>query len=389
MTIKEKDKAYIMGAYARNDVVFVKGEESFLYDDGGKKYIDFGSGIGVNALGRSNAAWQEAVCAQTAKLNHVSGLYYTEPAVLLAEKLAERTHFKKFFFANSGAEANECALKAARKYAYLKGISNPEIIVLKNSFHGRTMMTLTATAQDSMHPACFAPYMEGFKQATANDLASVRSVTNSNTAAVFLEVIQGEGGVVELDPSFVAGVDKLCREKDILLIVDEVQTGNARTGKLYAYMHNGLLPDIATTAKGLGNGLPIGVCMFGEKVQNIFGAGEHGSTFGANPIVCAGALAVLNQLDDKLMAGVTEREHLVRKTLSKCKAVLSITGKGLMLGLQINSDPKAIVKQCLSRGLVILTAHEKLRIIPPLNIPTDVLVDGLKILTEVLNETLS
>lgn len=384
MDIKAIDKQYIEYTYARADVTFVRGEGSLLFDDKGGEYIDFCAGIAVVGLGHANKLWLEAVQSQLVSLAHTSNLYYSEPCAKLAEILCKRTGLNKVFFANSGAEANECAIKSARKYAVDKGkTSTPEIICLKNSFHGRTLATLTATGQDNLHKAMFAPFVDGFVYAQANDLESVRSLINDNTAAIMFELVQGEGGVIALDKEFVDGIAELCQANDILMVIDEVQTGNGRSGSLYAYMQYGINPDIVTTAKGLGNGLPIGACMFGEKTQNVLGAGDHGSTFGGNPAVCAGAIAVLNQIDDDLLEGVKVRHDMIVSALSDCSAVKSVSGLGLMLGIEID-NAKDKVKECLSKGLVVLTAHEKLRLLPALNIPIPQLEKGLQILKEVL-----
>lgn len=384
MNIKEKDKTYIVNTYDRADVVFKYGEGSILTDENGKEYIDFGCGIAVCGLGFNNKPWLSAVTKQATALPHISNLYYTEPCVLLAETLCKRTGFKKVFFGNSGAEANECAIKVARKYAVDKAkTEKPEIIVLKNSFHGRTMATLTATGQDNMHKPCFAPYVDGFKYALVNDYQDFITNVNKNTAAVMFELVQGEGGVNPLIKAYVSAVVKYCNDNDILVIVDEVQTGNGRTGTLYAYMQYGIMPDIVTTAKGLANGLPIGAVMFGEKTADVLRFGDHGSTFGANPIACAAALAVLEQIDDDLLKGVTEKHNIIYDALADCKQIKSISGLGLMIGIETD-DANEKVKKCLEKGLVVLTAHGKIRLLPALNIDKTTLNNGLKILTEVL-----
>jgi acetylornithine/N-succinyldiaminopimelate aminotransferase len=383
MNIKEMDKQYILNTYARKDVVFVKGKGSTLYDENHNKYIDFGSGIAVNGLGHGNKKWVNAVKKQASLLAHTSNLYHNKPSAALAKKLIERTNFSKVFFCNSGAEANECAIKAARKYSSDKGFSNKyEIITLQKSFHGRTLATLSATGQDSLHKY-FSPFLEGFNYAEANDFEDLLSKISDKTCAVMLELIQGEGGIIPLDCDYVKKVATLCQEKDILLIVDEVQTGNGRTGSLYAYMQYGILPDIITTAKGLGNGLPIGVTMFNEKTENVLQVGDHGSTFGANPVACAGAIAVFDQIDEKLLEKVTAKCELIKRTLSGLTKVKSITGMGLMIGIECE-DADKLLDECLKKGLIVLKAKDKLRLLPALNISEDELDLGLKILTEVL-----
>ncbi|HKL74141.1 MAG TPA: aspartate aminotransferase family protein [Clostridia bacterium] len=377
------DKQYIANTYARQEVVFTKGSQSTLYDDKGKEYIDFGSGIAVTGLGQGNHKWLDAVIGQLSTLAHTSNLYHNEPSVRLAKTLIERTDFSKVFFCNSGAEANECAIKTARKYANDKGfVDKYEIITLQKSFHGRTIATLSATGQDSSHKY-FAPFCEGFVYADAQNFDDIEKKVSDKTCAIMLELIQGEGGVIPLDKQYVKNVAKLCKEKDILLIVDEVQTGNGRTGTLYAYMQYGVLPDILTTAKGLGNGLPIGCTMFNEKTQNVLKYGDHGSTFGANPVVCAGAVATLEQIDGNLLKEVMLKSEMIKNALKDCSKIKSITGMGLMIGIEVD-NAKEIVGTCLNKGLVVLTAKDKLRLLPALNISYEELNKGLKILSEVL-----
>lgn len=382
MDIKIKDFEYIARTYKRNDVCFVRGEGSHLYDDKGAEYIDFASGIAVNGLGYGNKKWVEAVQAQVETLAHVSNLYYTEPCALLAEQLCLRTGLKRVFFCNSGAEANECAIKAARKRAVALGkTASPEVISLRNSFHGRTMLTLTATGQDELHKDCFAPYPQGLVWVEPK-IEDVHAAINENTAAVIVELIQGEGGVNTLSKEFARNLESLCREKDILLIVDEVQTGNGRTGTLYAFQGYEMHPDIVTTAKGLGNGLPIGAVMFSDKAD-VFEAGDHGSTFGGNPIAAAGALAVLEQIDEKLLSEVVRKGEMLKSELGALPSVKSVSGMGLMLGIEVDNATE-VVKKCLDSGLVVLTAHGKVRLLPPLNIEEKDLKKGIKILSEVL-----
>lgn len=330
--------------------------------------------------------WKEAVIAQVNKIQHASNLYYTRPAAELAAILCEKTGAKKVFFSNSGAEANECAIKAARKYSYDKyGSGRNRIVTLKNSFHGRTLTTLTATGQDAMHPACFAPYMDGFDYAEPT-AAGVRSAVKPSTCAVMLELIQGESGVNVLEAAEVRAIEALCKAKDILLIVDEVQTGNGRTGKLYAYEHYGIEPDIVTTAKGLAGGLPLGATMFFGKCEAVFGAGDHGSTFGGNPIACAGACSILRRLDKDLLLEVQGKGDYLRTHLSRIKNVRAVTGMGLMIGVETAKPSRELAQKCLDKGLIVLTAKNKLRLLPPLTVKKSEMDRALQILNEVISE---
>lgn len=380
MSVKTDDKAYIANTYARFPVEIVRGSGSLAYDETGKEYIDLGSGIAVNIFGFSDRAWVEAVTAQLNAFQHTSNLYYTAPCVRLAKALCERTGMKRVFFANSGAEANECAIKTARRYAELSGKNNAKIITLENSFHGRTLATLAATGQEAFHRD-FLPLTDGFLYAPANDIEAVKSLVENNvTAAIMFECVQGEGGVLPLESSFVSALEKIARENDILLIVDEVQTGNGRTGKLYSYMNFNITPDIITTAKGLGGGLPIGAAMLGERVKDVMGAGMHGSTFGGNPVCCAGALNVLNRIDDTLLNDVTRKSELIRKTLSGAAGIKSITGMGLMLGIETERDAGQIIAQCIENGVLVIKAKNKLRLLPALNIPDKLLLKALEVI---------
>ena len=387
MDIVNLDKSYIVPSYPRQNAVFVRGEGEFLYDADGREYIDFGSGIAVNGLGIKNEKWLGAVVAQLNMLPHVSNIYYSEPQAKLARLLCERTGFKKVFFSNSGAEANECAIKCARKYSYERyGKNRYKILTLEGSFHGRTMATITATGQENFH-TYFMPFLEGFDYAKAN-IESVKEKLTDEFCAVMVELCQGEGGVNPLDKGFVKELEKFCKERDILMIVDEVQTGNGRTGALYAYMLYEIAPDIVTTAKGLGNGLPIGATMFSEKTADVLTAGTHGSTFGGNPLACAGAYAVIEQITDELLLGVQKRRDIIIKELGQLNGVKSITGLGLMLGIECG-DAKKIQSLCLERGLAVLTAKDKVRLLPALNIGEEALYKGLNILKGVINETSS
>lgn len=381
--IKALDKEYVANTYNRFPVQIVSGKGSLMYDETGKEYIDMGSGIGVTSFGIADDDWQAAVNAQLSKVQHTSNLYYTEPCAKLAKLLCEKTGFKKVFFSNSGAEANECATKAARKYASeKKGKEYSTIVTLKNSFHGRTITTLAATGQDHYHEL-FTPLTDGFVYAETNNLENVIDVANSNkTAAILIECIQGEGGVVPLDAEFVRGVAKFAQENDILLIVDEVQTGNGRTGQLYAYMNYGIMPDIVSTAKGLGGGLPIGATLLGEKVEFTLGFGEHGSTYGGNPVCCAGAISVISRMDDAFLADVRRKSQLVFDSLIGAKGVKNVTGLGLMVGIETERPAAEIVRECIDKGVLCLTAKDKVRLLPALNIPDDVLMKAVEILRD-------
>lgn len=382
--IKKLDKKYVMGTYNRFNINIVNGKGSLVYDEKGNEYIDLTSGIGVTALGFNNKDYIKAVCDQLKKVQHTSNLYYTAPCVNLAKTLCERTGFKKVFFSNSGAEANECAIKAARKYGFLnKGKKCFNIITLNNSFHGRTITTLAATGQEVFHKD-FLPLTSGFKSVPANDFKALKKAANKNTAAIMIELIQGEGGVNVLDKNYVKEVYEFCKLKDILLIVDEVQTGNGRTGKLYSYEHYDIMPDIITTAKGLGGGLPIGATLFNSKVENILGFSEHGSTFGANPVSCAAALSVLEKIDENLLLSVEKKGKLINESLKDCKGVLSISGKGLMIGIETKKDIKTVIAKLQKKGVLVLSAKNKIRLLPALNIKEEVLIKAINIIKEVI-----
>lgn len=383
--LQSEDKAYIAGTYSRFPVALVRGEGATLFSEDGKKYVDFGSGIAVNIFGVNDAPWKEAVIAQLNRIQHASNLYYTAPQIALAKLLCEKTGAKKVFFSNSGAEANECAIKAARKYSFDKyGEGRFRIVTLKNSFHGRTMATLSATGQDVMH-RFFMPFPEGFDYAEPT-FEGVRSACSSKTCAVMLELVQGEGGVRALDADEVKRIAAFCAKNDILLIVDEVQTGNGRTGTLYAYEQFGILPDIVTTAKGLAGGLPLGATMFFAKCEAVFSAGDHGSTFGGNPVACAGAVSILSRIDRDLLLEVQGKSAYLRTHLGRIRGVREVTGLGLMIGLDAEKDARAVAEACLERGLLVLTAKTKVRLLPPLTIRKDEMDFGLNILNEVLGQ---
>lgn len=381
----ELDQSYVAGTYGRFPLEIVSGKGALLLDESGKEYIDLGTGIAVNTFGMCDEEWVRAVSEQLGTFQHTSNLYYSAPCARLAEILCTRTGMKKVFFGNSGAEANECAIKTARQYGITKkGREYYHIITLKNSFHGRTITTLAATGQDVFHKD-FTPLTEGFLYAEADNLASVEELVKANScAAVMMEMVQGEGGVYALSSEFVRGVEKICRENDLCLIVDEVQTGNGRTGKLYAYMHHGITPDIVTTAKGLGGGLPIGACLLGERVENVLGPGMHGSTFGGNPAVCAGAVNILSRIDEELLAGVKARADYIRRELSGAPGVKSVSGLGLMIGVETEKDAKELLHALMARGVLVLTAKTKLRLLPPLNIPMELLEKAVAMIKEEL-----
>ncbi len=379
-----EDKQFIAGTYSRFPVVFKEGRGCRLYDYEGKEYLDCGSGIAVDIFGVNDEEWKAAVIGQLEKVQHTSNLYYTEPQARLAKLLCEKTGAKKVFFGNSGAEANECAIKAARKYGEINyGKNRKEIITLKDSFHGRTLATLAATGQDEFHKY-YDPFPAGFVYAEAN-IGSVNDCVNENTCAIMIECIQGESGVNPLDVAFVKHVEKLCRERDILFICDEVQTGNGRTGYLYAYQAYGVQPDIVTTAKGLGGGLPIGACMLFDKCRDIFTYGDHGSTFGGNPVVCAGAYSILSRIDEKLLEKVKSNGAYFAEELKKISGVEQVTGMGLMIGIKTKKTAAEIAKQCIEKGLLVLTAHSKVRLLPPLTISKEEIDFALKILNEVIS----
>ena len=377
----ELDKKYVADTYARFPVELVSGKGSLLYDNNGKEYIDLGTGIAVNTFGVADDEWASVVSAQANKLSHVSNLYYSEPCAVLAEKLCNRTGMKKVFFSNSGAEANECAIKTARKYAQdKKGADYYNIITLKNSFHGRTVTTLAATGQDVFH-TMFNPLTDGFLYADANDIESVKSLVSCNKcAAIMFEVVQGEGGVMPLDHDFVKQLAELAEREDILLIADEVQIGNGRSGKLYGYMNYGITPDIVTTAKGLAGGLPLGATLFGEQTANVLTNGTHGSTFGGNPICCAGAINIIDRIDDELLNGVAERSKIIFDTLANADGIKAISGMGLMLGIETEKDAGEVITECMKNGVLVLKAKNKVRLLPALNIPIDLLKKALDVL---------
>ncbi len=380
----ENDKRFIANTYARFPVVFTSGEGAILKDADGKEYIDCATGIGVNIFGINDEVWKNAVKAQIDNIQHVCNLYYSEPQVELAAALCKLTGCKKVFFGNSGAEANECAIKAARKYGNDRYGDRNEIITLKDSFHGRTIATLTATGQDAFH-SHFGPFLEGFKYAEPT-MRGIYSCYTEKTCAVMIEVVQGESGVNVLDRQFLKELEKFCKERDILLICDEVQCGNGRTGYAYAYEWAGISPDIVTTAKGLGGGLPIGACMLFDKCENVFGFGDHGTTFGGNPVACAGAVTIVERFTPELLLEVQGKGAYFKANIEHIKNVRAVSGLGLMIGITTDKPPREVAEKCLERGLVVLTAHDKVRLLPPLIITKRQIDAALKILNEVISQ---
>lgn len=385
--IKELDNENIMHTYGRYDVCLTKGKGVYAYDDNGKKYIDVSSGIGVNCLGYCDDGWVKAVSEQAGTIQHISNYYYNKVAGVLAEKLTKATGLSKVFFGNSGAEANECAIKVARKYSFDKyGKGRDHIITLVNSFHGRTIATLSATGQDVFHNYFF-PFVDGFDNAIANDIESLKDTITDKTCAVMLETVQGEGGVNILDSEYLQQVRKICDEKDILLIVDEVQTGVCRTGKLYGYMHSGIKPDVVTSAKGLGGGLPIGICMVNDKLKDVMGPSTHGTTFGSNPVVCAGANYIIDTVNTpEFIEEVNKKGTYFKEKLEKIKGVKSVRQQGLMIGIEVEGNAGDIAKKCTENGLLVITAKTLLRMLPPLNIKYEEIDEALAILKKVMEE---
>lgn len=387
MDVKQMDREYVANTYARFPLQITKGKGSVAEDETGKKYIDLCSGIAVNSFGFADDIWQNAVAAQAAKLQHVSNLYYTEPCAKLAEMLCRRTGMKKVFFCNSGTEANECAIKAARKYAAeKKGKEYYTILTLKNSFHGRTYAALSATGQDALHKD-FQPLVPGFVYAEANNIEDLRAKAEENKlAGILFECVQGEGGVNVLEQTFVDEIARLGKERDILIMADEVQIGNGRSGKLYGYMNYGIEPDIVSTAKGLGGGLPIGATLFGGKAEFVLKPGDHGSTFGGNPICCAGAISILERLTPEFLDEVQRKSRLIFQKLQGKKGIRCLTGVGLLIGIETERPAADIINACMERGVLTLGAHGKIRLLPALNIPDTLLEEALDVIIAVCGE---
>lgn len=387
MNVFERDKEYIANTYNRFPVCITHGKGSLLYGDDGKEYIDLGAGIAVNTFGTADEEWLAAVTKQLGLFAHTSNLYYSEPCTLAAEMLCKRTGMKKVFFSNSGAEANECAIKAARRYAEKnKGAEYYNIITLEKSFHGRTLTTLAATGQEVFHKD-FKPLTPGFVYTPANDAAALEKTAAENKcAAIMIEIVQGEGGVNALDAGFVKAVFETAEKHGLLVITDEVQCGSGRTGELFGYMNYGVKPDIVTTAKGLAGGLPIGATLLGERAENIFEPGLHGSTFGGNPVSCSGAVNVLSRLTDCFLESVRGKGELVRSMLSGAEGIEGVSGMGLMIGIKTKKTAAEVCAQCLKRGVLVLTAKDRVRLLPPLNIETELLIKAVKIIKEVCAE---
>ncbi len=382
----DKFNENVMHTYGRYPVVMETGKDRQCVDENGKTYIDFGSGIGTNSLGYCNDKWVEAVCSQAKKIQHTSNYYYTAVQAEFAEKLCNATGYSKVFFGNSGAEANECAIKIARKYSFDKyGKGRHNIITLKNSFHGRTLCTLSATGQDVFHNYFF-PFVEGFINVEANNINDLKDKLDDTVCAVMLEYVQGEGGVIALEQDFVDAVFKLCGEHDVLVIADEVQTGVGRTGKFLAGEYFGKKADITTLAKGLAGGIPIGACLAAEKCSEVLTAGTHGSTFGGNPIACAGGTAVLDTvLSNGFLDDVCKKADYIRSELEKLDEVESVSGLGMMIGVKLKTKKAAdVVKAALDEGLLLLTAKDKVRLLPPLTITFDEIKKGIEIISKLL-----
>ena len=375
MNTFELDKTYIAGTYKRFPIEIVSGKGSLVKDVNGKEYIDMGSGIAVTSFGIADEEWIAAVEQQIHSVQHMSNLYYTAPCARLAEALCLKTGMAKVFFSNSGAEANECAIKAARKWAAEnKGPACSTIVTLENSFHGRTLTTLSATGQAHYHEL-YQPLTPGFASFPAGDLEALKKLCSGGTvAAVLIECVQGEGGVVALDPGFVKELDAFLKEQNILLMVDEVQTGNGRTGSLYAYMQYGIRPDVVSTAKGLAGGLPMGATLLSEKLADIFSYGDHGSTFGGNPVAAAAALSVVSRLTDDFLKDVTRKSELLRGLLKDAPGIEALTGLGLMVGIKTTRPASEVIADCMANSVLCLAAKDKVRLLPALNIPDDLLV---------------
>ncbi len=375
MNTFELDKTYIAGTYKRFPIEIVSGKGSLVKDADGKEYIDMGSGIAVTSFGVADEDWIAAVEKQIRSVQHMSNLYYTAPCAKLAEALCRKTGMAKVFFSNSGAEANECAIKAARKWAAeSKGPACSTIVTLENSFHGRTLTTLSATGQEHYHEL-YQPLTPGFVSFPAGNLDALKKLCAGGTvAAVMIECVQGEGGVVALDPGFVRELAAWLKEQEILLMVDEVQTGNGRTGTMYAYMQYGLRPDVVSTAKGLAGGLPMGATLLSEKLKDVFSYGDHGSTFGGNPVAAAAALSVVSRLTDDFLANVRKKSELLRGLLQDAPGIEALSGLGLMVGIKTTRPASEVVADCMQNGVLCLTAKDKVRLLPALNIPDELLI---------------
>jgi len=383
MNTIELDNQYVASTYKRFPVEIVSGKGSLVQDANGKEYIDMGSGIAVSSFGVADDVWIAAVEKQIHSVQHMSNLFYTAPCANLAKLLCEKTGMSKVFFSNSGAEANECAIKVARKWAAEhKGPACSTVVTLVNSFHGRTLTTLAATGQDHFHEL-FQPLTPGFASFPVGDMDALKALcANGTVAAVLIELVQGEGGVIPLDPAFVKELDAYLKEQDILLMIDEVQTGNGRTGSLYAYMQYGLHPDVVSTAKGLAGGLPMGATLMSEKVCNVLSYGDHGSTFGGNPVAAAAAISVVERLTDDFLSDVTRKSNLIRSLLEGAPGIESVTGLGLMIGIKTVKPAAEVLAACRENGVLCLTAKDKVRLLPALNIPDDLLIKAAEVIKQ-------
>lgn len=381
--VKSQDQAYILHTYGRVDAALVKGRNARAWDVDGKEYIDFTAGIGVNALGYCDPEWSAAVAGQAGKIQHMCNYYYCPENTALAQELSQASGMAKAFFCNSGAEANECAVKIARKYGEKRGAYR--IVTLENSFHGRTLTTLAATGQEGFHRE-FLPLTEGFLYAQAGDLAGIQALLDGSVCAVMLEMVQGEGGVIPMDEGFVQSLAQLCREKDVLLLIDEVQTGIGRTGRFFAYQGYGVQPDVVTCAKGIAGGLPMGACLVSERLGDILQPGQNGSTFGGNPIASAAARVVVRRVSEPaFLQSVLEKGAYFREKLEAMPQVEYVRGRGLMLGVKLKEkDAHDVLVQCAKAGLLILTAKELVRFLPPLTITQEDIDQGLAIFQQVL-----
>ena len=381
MNTIELDQQFVASTYRRFPVEIVSGKGSLVQDANGKEYIDMGSGIAVSSFGVADELWIAAVEKQIHSVQHMSNLFYTAPCANLAKLLCEKTGMSKVFFSNSGAEANECAIKVARKWAAEhKGPACSTVVTLVNSFHGRTLTTLAATGQDHFHEL-FQPLTPGFASFPVGDMDALKALcANGTVAAVLIELVQGEGGVIPLDPAFVKELDAYLKEQDILLMIDEVQTGNGRTGSLYAYMQYGLHPDVVSTAKGLAGGLPMGATLMSEKVCNVLSYGDHGSTFGGNPVAAAAAISVVERLTDDFLSDVTRKSNLIRSLLEGAPGIESVTGLGLMIGIKTVKPAAEVLAACRENGVLCLTAKDKVRLLPALNIPDDLLIKAAEVI---------
>ncbi len=381
MNIPELDRRYVANTYARFPLEIVGGKGSTVYGADGKGYIDLGSGIAVNIFGLNDESWKAAVTEQLGKFQHTSNLYTCAPVARLAELLCKRTGMEKVFFSNSGAEANECAIKVARKWAELnKGPAYCNIITLKKSFHGRTLATLSATGQEHYHKD-YQPLPEGFLYAEAGDEAALEElVRDKPCAAIFFECVQGEGGVRPIGQEFANSLKRIAEKYGLLLVADEVQLGNGRSGELYGYMNYGLRPDVVTTAKGLGGGLPLGATLLGSRVKDVLQPGSHGSTFGGNPVCCAGALNILSRIDQALLDGVKERSDYLFTALEGVQGIKNLSGMGLMLGFEPELPARGFAEKLLEAGVLVTTAKEKIRLLPALNIPMEQLKAAVEII---------